>query len=156
MHIRRLLPSITILASIATFQIAAHIATAQILTPEQSELSAAATSHFDISGNWIFISGDVAGRMTLRQEPSSLPCKRFTGFMDFDIDDSNVIGVYCPSSLLIYFGRYKMGESTPFQMHEGYVNNGTGKYMAGSFFSWGNDGPGRFSGTNVFIGERRQ
>lgn len=156
MRIQRLLPIITVLASTAALQIAMHGATAQTAYPGQSELSLAATSHLNISGTWRFISGDVVGRMTLHQEPSTERCKRFTGFMDFAIDDSNVIGIYCPSSLRIYFGRYKVGEPTPFQMHEGYVNNGTGKYMAGSFFVWGNEGPQGFSGTNVFIGERLQ
>ncbi|MDZ5461023.1 hypothetical protein [Azohydromonas lata] len=73
--------------------------------------------------------------------------------MDQTTDDSNIVGIYCPSSLRIYFGRYKVGETAPFQMHEGYVNGGSGKYMAGSFFYWGNEGPEGIT-TNSFMGER--
>lgn len=160
MRIPRQLPSITILASILTLHITTHIAAAQDTAPEQSESAAAATTYLNISGAWRFISAGVVGRMTLHQEPSTQRCKRFTGFMDFEIDDSNIIGIYCPSSLRIYFGRYKIGESTPFQMHEGYVTNGEGKYMDGSFFVWGNLGPwggsAGFPVTLPFSGERLQ
>ncbi len=159
MRTQSVLPSIIILASITTLQITTHIAAAQTVDTEQSEFSAAATTHWNISGTWRFISAGVVGTITLRQEPSTERSKRFTGFMDFDIDDSNVIGIYCPSSLRIYFGRYKVGEPTPFQMHEGHINNGSGKYMDGSFFVWGNLGPWGNAGFPVtlpFSGERLQ
>jgi hypothetical protein len=159
MCIQRLLPSITVLASIATFQIAAHFAAAQAVASEQSELSAAATTYWNVSGTWRFNSAGVVGTMKLHQEPSTERCKRLTGIMDVPNDYSTVIGIYCPSSLRIYFGRYKINESTPFQMHEGYVVNGSGKYMDGSFFVWGNLGPwgGRgFPVTLPFSAERLQ
>jgi hypothetical protein len=143
-----------ILASMTALQFEAPVAMAQNTPREQSGMSATEASAFNISGTWRFISGDAVGKLTLHQEPSSERCKRFTGSMDYPIDPSNIIGVYCPSSLRIYFGRYKVGEPTPFQMHEGHVNAVTGKYMAGSFFYWGNEGPEGFA-TNVFIGERQ-
>ncbi|RZF28622.1 hypothetical protein EVC45_17395 [Paraburkholderia sp. UYCP14C] len=111
-----------------------------------------ANIHWNISGTWRFISNNTPGTLTLRQEPSPQRCKRLTGIMDAG-DYSNVVGLYCPSDLRIYIGRYKQGELTPFQMYEGYVSN-SGSVMAGSFFYWGNEGPGDFP-TAPFIGERQ-
>lgn len=150
MQHRKLLPSATALVSTVVLQITMPLAIAQDASTDQAR----ATSHWNVSGTWKFISNDTPGTLKLQQEPSTERCKKLTGTMDVPNDYSAIIGLYCPSSLRIYIGRYKQGEPSPFQMYEGYVSNGSGKYMAGSFFVWGNEGPAKFSATNPFIGER--
>lgn len=151
---RKLLSSVLGCASLVLFQVAVLPAGAQVMLSEPSQAAAAAYSHWNVSGQWRFFSNDTPGTLTLRQEPSQLRCKRVTGIMDVPNDYSNVIGLYCPSDLRLYIGRYKQGESTPFQMYEGYVAYGSGKYMAGSFFYWGNEGPEGIP-TLPFLGERQ-
>lgn len=146
-----MLPSTIALVSTVVLQIMMPLAMAQ----EASAYQARATSHWNVSGTWRFFSNDTPGTLTLRQEASPQPCKRLTGVMDVPNDYSDVIGLYCPFDLRIYIGRYKQGEPTPFQMYEGHVSNGSGRFMAGSFFYWGNEGPGKYV-TFPFIGERRQ
>lgn len=146
----KLLPGAIALASTVVLHITMPLAMAQDASTEQGR----ATSHWNISGTWKFFSNDTPGTLTLQQEPSKERCKRLTGIMDVPNDYSNVVGLYCPSNLRIYIGRYKQGEPTPFQMYEGHVSNGSGRFMAGSFFYWGNEGAGGYV-TFPFIGERR-
>ncbi|MEI6002446.1 hypothetical protein H3V53_36600 [Paraburkholderia bengalensis] len=149
----KLTPPAILLASAVAIQIMIPSAAAQGMSPDQSGKHAETSAHWDISGTWRFVSNNSTGTLTLQQEPSKLRCKRLTGIMDVPNDYSNVVGLYCPSDLHIYIGRYKQGELTPFQMYEGHVSN-SGRVMAGSFFYWGNEGPGDFAAA-PFLGERQ-
>jgi hypothetical protein len=98
----------------------------------------------DLSGTWTILSNSTGGTLVLTQEVNALPCKQLTGTMSA-LSVGPVLGIYCPKSRRIYFGRFDDGDTLPFQMYEGYVN-ATGSTIAGEFFYWGTQPVSKLSG----------